>query len=298
MSARIPIPAVLAEAAFLVRDGLSFGLGRERLDGPDLARPFHGVRSAVELGRVAAYLPLLRDGDRFSSTTAARLLGVPLPRRHEDDVHVTAGDGMRMPRGAGVIGHESDGRAVLSVDGLPISDPVQCFMELARVLGVDDLVAAADFLIHDPRIAVPGRPFAELGELAAAAAQPRRRGAIRARAAVALARAGVESPAETRLRLLLVRAGIPEPRCGFRLDGVGWFDLAWPGRRVLGEYDGDQHRTSARQYDRDIRRFDAATELGWRVVRVRASGLGIERAATVERVRRALAAATLPASPR
>lgn len=98
---------------------------------------------------------------------------------------------------------------------------------------------------------------------------------------------------ETRLRLLLQDAGIPEPRCGFELRTrrgrrIGWFDLAWPDRRVIAEYDGDQHRTSTEQYERDIRRFDEAADEGWRVIRVRRAGILRRPSDTVARVRRAL----------
>jgi very-short-patch-repair endonuclease len=96
---------------------------------------------------------------------------------------------------------------------------------------------------------------------------------------------------ETRLRLLARDAGLPEPTLQFELvDGrrrIGWFDLAWPDRRLIAEYDGDQHRTSARQYDRDIERFDAAHDLGWHVVRVRAPGLIARSSDTRDRLRRA-----------
>jgi very-short-patch-repair endonuclease len=57
---------------------------------------------------------------------------------------------------------------------------------------------------------------------------------------------------------------------------------------VIVEYDGDQHRTSTLQYDRDITRFDRATDAGFRVIRVRARGLFGDRAATLDRIREAL----------
>jgi very-short-patch-repair endonuclease len=70
---------------------------------------------------------------------------------------------------------------------------------------------------------------------------------------------------------------------------IGYFDLVWPELRIIVEYDGDQHRTSAYQYDRDIRRFDRASEAGYRVIRVRARGLGADLDETIARLRRAFA---------
>jgi len=136
------------------------------------------------------------------------------------------------------------------------------------------------------------RPHASLEELEAAVESRQVRGVARARRALARVRSGVESPKETALRLLLEDAGLPRPDCGYELrkasgHTIGWFDLAWPAWRVIAEYDGDQHRTSTRQYDLDIRRFDAAAEADWHVVRVRSSGLAHPQV-TVDRVTRAL----------
>jgi hypothetical protein len=156
------------------------------------------------------------------------------------------------------------------------------------------LVAVGDYLIHSPRVLDPHdlRPHCSIADIHAAVERHPSRGAAIARRALARVRDGVESPAETELRLLLEDAGLPRAECGYQLHdwsgrSIGWFDLAWPQWRVIAEYDGDQHRTSTSQYERDIRRFDAAAEEDWRVVRVRAAGLRHPRE-TVERVERAL----------
>lgn len=169
------------------------------------------------------------------------------------------------------------------------------FVELASLLNVEDLVAVGDYLVLDPRVLDPLdlRPYATIAQLAAAVEREPVRGVQAARRALRLVRGGVESPKETELRLLLLGAGLPEPTCGFQLRDasgreIGWFDLAWPKWRVIVEYDGDQHRRSTRQYDRDISRFDAAADVDWRVVRVRSAGLGVRRHETVARVERAL----------
>ena len=237
----------------------------------------------------------LRDGERFSHATAARLYGLPLPWGLDDRIHVTSPPGIAPSRHRGCRGHHDDGTGIRLIDGLPVSTPEQTFIELGRLLPTDALVAVGDHLVHVPRFPEAGRPWTTIERLAAACTE-RRAGVVRARAALGSVRQGVESPMETALRLLLVGAGLREPVCGYELrDGdrrIGWFDLAWPQQRVLGEYDGDQHRTSAEQYEKDIRRFDDAAEIDWRVVRVRKSGMRrAERATTVARFRRALAAA-------
>jgi hypothetical protein len=210
-----------------------------------------------------------------------------------DEVHVSANAGTR-PRSAGCIGHRSQGRTVIR-HGRPVSDPAQTVVECATIWPLDDVVALCDFFVLDPRVLDPldVRPHTTRDELGRRLAELRGLGVRAARRAHALSREGVESPMETRLRLLLLRAGIPEPVCGFELTRpgrppVGWFDLAWPDRRVIAEYDGDQHRTSTHQYERDIRRFDEAAALGWRVIRVRSRGLLATPGDTVARVRAAM----------
>jgi hypothetical protein len=241
------------------------------------------------------YLPLLRRGDRFSGPTAAAIWGAPLP----DDaipLHITAGRGLTRPRRRGVVGHEGPATEPALRFGLPVSPPELAFLESASVLPMPALVAIGDHLVLDPRVLDPRdeRPHIRLGELRSAVAQATGRNIRTARAAAALVREGVESPRETALRLLVHELGLPEPRCGYLVrdrEGreIGYFDLVWPELRIIVEYDGDQHRTSAYQYDRDIRRFDRASEAGYRVIRVRARGLGADLDETIARLRRAFA---------
>lgn len=282
-------------------EALASGHSASRLRGADLSRPHRGVRvtalGADEHPLIASargYAPLLRPGDRFSGSTAAALWGAPLP--HDDAaLQVTAGPGLTRPRRARVVGHEGTPARVALRMGLPVSDPARTFLECAQELALADLVAIGDHLVLDPRVLDPHdiRPHLGLADLRREVADASGRGVRLARAAAALVRDGVESRRETLLRLLVLDAGLPEPECGVLVRDragreIGWFDLVWPERRVIAEYDGDQHRTSTYQYDRDIRRFDRASEAGYRVVRVRARGLGPDRAETVDRIRRAL----------
>lgn len=110
------------------------------------------------------------------------------------------------------------------------------------------------------------------------------------RAALHLARPGVESPKETETRLVLTAAGLPEPaiqhevRDGARL--IARVDLAYPHWRIAIEYEGDGHRTDASQWRRDIQRQRALEERGWIVIRLTHLDLvsgGSELLATVRR---------------
>lgn len=107
---------------------------------------------------------------------------------------------------------------------------------------------------------------------------------------------------ETLLRLLLVRAGLPEPELNQELFDargrwIGRFDMVHREARVIVEYDGDQHRKDTRQYELDISRIDRAIAAKWTVVRVRARGVFVDRAETIRRVREALDSSDLPDRP-
>jgi very-short-patch-repair endonuclease len=97
----------------------------------------------------------------------------------------------------------------------------------------------------------------------------------RARAVLNLVDAGSQSPRETWLRLLLLEAGYRRPQTQIPVYGeygelVAVLDMGWDDIKVAVEYEGDHHRADRRQFNRDIARYDALTELGWIVVRVTA----------------------------
>jgi hypothetical protein len=102
-----------------------------------------------------------------------------------------------------------------------------------------------------------------------------RRGIRRARIALSLVDAGAESPRETWLRLLLIRAGFPPPQTQIPVYDqygqlVAVLDMGWEHLKLAVEYDGDHHWTDRRQFNKDISRAEALTELGWIDVRVTA----------------------------
>jgi hypothetical protein len=98
------------------------------------------------------------------------------------------------------------------------------------------------------------------------------------------------------LRLCLVLAGLPEPACNVVLGDaefpIGRVDLAYLHWKVIIEYEGDQHRTDARQWNIDINRQEQFTAAGWTVIRVTAEAMRRPRS-VVRRVLGALRAAGL-----
>lgn len=84
---------------------------------------------------------------------------------------------------------------------------------------------------------------------------------------------GAESPKETWLRLLVIRAGFPRPRTQIpvlRKNGRSkyYLDMGWEDMKLAAEYDGDHHRTDPVRFGYDIKRAEELAELGWKVIRV------------------------------
>src|SRR6201984_2689732 len=101
---------------------------------------------------------------------------------------------------------------------------------------------------------------------------PGARGLRRLQVALPLVDGGSASPKETWLRRLLIDAQLPPPTTQIAVHEnwrlVGILDMGWERFKVAVEYDGDQHRSSRRQYVRDMRRLKALAACGWIVVRV------------------------------
>jgi hypothetical protein len=192
-----------------------------------------------------------------------------LPRRVSEEpiVDVLALHPARAPRMAGVRAHHAEHATLALVDGMPLTGAAETWCALGAVLELDELVAAGDSLLQrkNPRCSYP--------ELVAAVTSRRgRRGVARAVRALRLLRSGCDSPQETRLRLLLARAGLPEPEVNAIVSRLGervrFGDLVFVEWHVIVEYDGEHHRTSARQYAEDVARLEQLARAGWTVIRV------------------------------
>ena len=99
---------------------------------------------------------------------------------------------------------------------------------------------------------------------------------------------------ETRLRMLLVLAGLPEPMVNVivrNADG-SWrrrFDLSYPALKLIIEYDGRQHAQDTRQWQGDLKRREELDALGWRIIVITAGDLYNDPEGVLIRVREALA---------
>lgn len=116
-------------------------------------------------------------------------------------------------------------------------------------------------------------------------------------------RQGVESPLESRVRMLLSLAGIPSPLINLEIctDGgtvIRRHDLAFPESKVAVECDGRGHVDVRANWISDIRRDEETANDGWRVVRVVSRDLQREPAEVLRRVLKVLRAGGQPGLPR
>jgi hypothetical protein len=175
----------------------------------------------------------------------------------------------RPPRGVRTYDIRLLPEEVTVVAGVPVTTPERTAFDIGRRKAMGKAIAHLDALMR-----ATGTKTDEVLQIA-----DRHRGARGLRqleTAVALVDPGSQSPKETWLRLLLVRAGLPRPTTQIQVMAAGgaqvyYLDMGWEDLMVAAEYDGEQHRLDRWQYTRDIRRREALDRLGWIVIRVTVS---------------------------
>jgi very-short-patch-repair endonuclease len=244
-------------------------------------------REAVdEDTRIRAALALHPPEAVASHFSAARLLELPVPEHLFEHVTVFRPEDRRWrPE---IKPHVTKRpRRVMTVRGIRTTDPITTFIQLAGVLPLVELVVLGDAIAKRYRVSPRKlvRACRESDDYYAGAA----------RQAALCVRRGVDSPMETRLRMLLVLAGLPEPKVDVRLvnDDGTWrrrFDLCYPEYRLVIEYDGRQHASDPAQWERDLERREELDDEEYRILVVTARGIFVEPQRTIERVRRQLEA--------
>lgn len=301
------LPETLRGRSFTLSEQRDAGVSDNRAWNKDLRVASRGVRvpwgAAQELAHTARLLASITSGTVYCGPTAAILWRCPLPFDLERQllVHLLQWDGGNRPVRKGVAGRRvalgtADRR---TLDGIPITSPARTWLDLAALLPLDDLVAAADHFICSQSRSF-GHNRAALCSLEDLHSQvegnPGIRGRRNARLALELARVGAGSVPETKLRLAIGRQGLPEPKLQFVVrDSSGW-ELAWPDLafsryKVAVNYDGS-HDLTAAQKESDIRRDESIAAIGWISVTITARHVkawGFD--GVVPRVRDALARA-------
>jgi len=123
-----------------------------------------------------------------------------------------------------------------------------------------------------------------------------------ARAAARYVRARVRSPMESRTRMLLVLAGLPEPEVNALVragnGSMREHDLLYRAARTVIEYDGRQHARDTRQWRIDLQRREDVDDDGWRVLVLTAEDIYRHPADTLRRVQDLLIRRGQPDVPR
>jgi hypothetical protein len=181
------------------------------------------------------------------------------------------------------------------VAGIPLTTPERTAFDLGRLINGDDAVAYLDALGNATRFDC--HAVADLARRHSGSP-----GIPQLRWALGLHDPGAQSPRETWLRMLVIRAGFPRPQTQIPVyDDFGYpryfLDMGWEDVMIAVEYDGDHHRERPR-FGRDIVRSEFIAYRGWTHIRVVA---GAHPADIVNRVRRvwppSLACAQIAKSP-
>jgi len=268
----------------------SIGLPVRKLLGGEFNRLFYDtyVPSADGLAlrtRAAAVLRRVPTASHISHHTAVRLWGGIAPESPQ--IHVSMSSREARCRRNGVAAHLANQNARTTVrDGIRVSTPIQAFLDLASIgVTLIDLIITGDSLAKAAGL--------EPSNLIEAAEAWRGRNARLARKAASLVRKGVDSAMESRLRLLIIFAGLPEPDVNIVLrdvDGNWWrrFDLCYRHCKLVVEYDGRQHAYDDDQWLNDLDRREQLDRMGWRLIVVQANGIYNDPLRTLQRIRTAL----------
>jgi very-short-patch-repair endonuclease len=298
-----PLPERLGSAAFTFQEAADAGASVRRLRHRSLVAPSRGIRQPLhqtvsELSSVVRPLTLITELSAASHATAFTLWSFPgfLPGADDPITHISRPDTVAMPRRAGVRGHRGQFFAdeIVNLNGLLITSRARTWLDCARKMSIEELTVVADHLLRIPRPDFEARsaPFATVQDLADMLDRHKGTPGIqKARVALELARVGSDSAPETRLRLALEYAGLPEPQLNvptqLSAGVVRQPDLAYPEQMVAVEYEGEGHSEAA-QVIRDIAREEDFGRAGWMVVRISKRHMENEARAAVAKVRSAL----------
>jgi hypothetical protein len=302
MRSHPPLPAHLAISPFTLESARGAGLKYSRLRRTDVEHVSRGLYRPAGwdfcLEEAARGLSEATPGAWVSHVTAARLQSSILPPWLSDstELHLSKPSAFPGARRKGIHGH----RVIVKpgeiefVDGIWLSTRGRTWLDMARQLPLNDLVAMGDQVIRIPRPELEGREgaYSTLEELRGLVARhPNLQGVVRARQALDLMRVGADSAPETFLRLSMLDAGLPEPelqiglRPGDRRSPSA--DLGFRQHRVAIQYDGGHHLLEPQRRS-DRRRDKAFERAGWVVIIVDKTDQDDGFAAALKRVRQAI----------
>lgn len=286
------VPEALRSAPFTTSTAAVHGVSPSALRGSEWRHVFrqvwvHESVPDTRETRLAAVRLVLGDDAFLCGPTAAWIYGIDVQTRRSDLVWVGFPAGRRGKQRPGcfvreiTVGPED----LTDWSDVAVTSPVRTSFDCLRWLGLVEGIVVADALAH--------LGLARVDVLAEYASNHRGlRNITRVDRALDLVDPLAESPMETRVRLLLLAAGLPRPVSQHVVyDEAGGFvarlDLAYPAERVAVEYDGAFHWKQRRD---DDRRRDRLRALGWTVLVFSAEDYYQQPEALTKTVRAALAA--------
>jgi uncharacterized protein DUF559 len=231
---------------------------------------------------LSAWRRVLPQEAVFGGASAAWLLGLDLQPTDPVEVAVPPWSGIRTRTGLVVRHCEISPDDVVSVRGLSVLALPLTLAGLCLQRPAVEALVAIDMAVQ--------RRLTDPAAIADYAVKARgRAGMYRLRTLAPLA-APAESPMETRLRWLLIQAGLPRPEvqtnlCDAASQFVARADLYYPAARLVVEYDGGNHRERLVE---DDRRQNLLVNAGYRLLRFTAADTHGRPDALVAQVRAAL----------
>lgn len=271
MPAKPAVHAALGSGPFSLAEARAVGVTRGQLRGPAYRRLGSGLYCSAGLKaspqlRITAVARRLPDGAAFSGLTAAWLHGLDVEPCDPIEVTIPEPIGSSRRAGATVRRAAMTREDIVLRRGLCATSALRTLVDLG---GRDPLMegdVAADLFLRAGLVTTAElRTF--VGE------HPRLRGIARLRRVVDLAEPKAESAMETRLRVVIVLAGLPRPEVQVSIrDDEGRFigrpDLLYRLQRLAIEYDGGNHRNRLVE---DNRRQNGLIGAGFRLLRFTAA---------------------------
>jgi very-short-patch-repair endonuclease len=286
--ARTPaIPPELTRKPFSLDEARDAGLTHSALRGKSWERLGAGLYRWTELPKdhwltLHAWRRVLPREAVFIGASAAWLFGLDLEPASPVEIALPPSFGHRSRAGLVVRHLEIPREEVVTIRGLRAATLPLTLAGLCVTRPAIEALIAIDMAVRvglTNSVALNKYADAEKG----------RPGTARLRALASLA-APAESPMETRLRWLLIRAGLPTPEVQTDLRDssdrfVGRADLYYPSARLVLEYDGGNHRE--RLVDDDLRQ-NLLVSAGYQVLRFTSADLHSRADVTLAQVRAGL----------
>jgi very-short-patch-repair endonuclease len=261
------VPTQLRRKPFSVAEALKAGVKPWRLEGASWKRlgpstyVWAGL-AADPMHQLEAALRRLPFGAAFSGLTAAWLHGLDVAPCNPIEATVPEGAGVSARSGISLRRSDLPKGHVVTLRGLPATSMARTLGDLCARLSLTEAVVITDAALHSRRI--------QLDRLARWALENAgRRGMPKLRKVVGLAEPAAESPMESRLRMVIVQAGLPRPRAQVAIHDrwgrfVGRPDLYYERQKLGIEYDGGTHRDALVE---DNRRQNRLLDAGVRLLR-------------------------------